>query len=135
MRARKGRSETFETLRSVGLFSTCDNDELASIDRFMTEISVGPDHELMREGEQGREFVILLEGSARVTKGGEEVAVVGPGTFLGELALLDGEPRAATVTTTSEVRALILNAGEFGSLLDESPALRAKILRAAEERR
>jgi voltage-gated potassium channel len=90
---------------------------------------------LTRQGDAGREFILILEGHASVTRDGNEIAGVMDGSFVGELSLLDRTTQTATVTAITELRACVLNAGEFHELLERAPTLKAKIERAAAERR
>jgi CRP-like cAMP-binding protein len=130
-----GEREVVDRLRRVRSFADCSDDELVTINGLMNEVSVGAGEALVREGEAGREFIVLVEGHASVEKGGEEIAGVMEGSFVGELALLDNTYRSATVTAVTPIRAYVLGAKEFHTLLDTSPALRSKIERAAADRR
>ena len=80
------------------------------------------------EGELGREAFVLLSGGAEVRRDGEVVAELGPGDWVGELALLDGGPRTATVTTTAPSDLLVLTRGAFNGVLDEVPTIAHKLL-------
>ncbi len=133
--ARKQRRVVLDALRRVPLFADCTDAELHAIDGLMTEVSVAEGTAIIREGEGGREFVIVSEGTVRITRGDEVLAERGPGAFIGEIALLDGSPRNATVVATSAVRAYVLNRAEFETLVADSPDLRAKIERTAAQRR
>ena len=90
---------------------------------------------LTQQGEVGRDFVLILEGHASVVRDGDEIAGVMEGSFVGELSLLDNTSQTATVTAMTPLRACVLNAAEFQSLLERAPTLRRKIERAAEDRR
>ena len=83
---------------------------------------------IVREGDDGDALFVLLSGSATVERGGKEVAVLGPGDYFGELALLDPAPRAATVTATDDVVMAVLGVRMFRVLLRELPPLGAKLL-------
>ena len=85
---------------------------------------------LMREGRTGRECFVLLDGEAIVTIGNETMAVLGPGDIAGEMAVIEHEPRVATVTAWSSVRALVFTAQEFDSVLDHVPAVAMRVLQA-----
>lgn len=128
------KNAKIELLGRVPLFAGCSKAELASIARIADEISVPADRELTTEGARGREFVVLVEGTAEVRRKGRVVNRLGGGDFLGEIALVADVPRTATVTTTWPSRLLVLTDRAFRSLLDESPSLRAKVLRAVAER-
>ncbi len=85
-------------------------------------------HEIFAaEGAVGREAVVLVTGSAHVMREGDTIAEVGPGTILGESALLTHEPRNASLMTTSPSTLAVLNAREFASFLDQCPRIAAKV--------
>jgi CRP-like cAMP-binding protein len=88
----------------------------------------------MREGEPGREFYVLLEGTAKVTKNGRKINELGPGDFFGEIALVSRSGRTATVTTTSPARALVITDRDFRTLLDRSPKIQLRVLEALADR-
>ena len=123
-----------DRLREVSIFSELSKKELKSVARLMTQLSVKEGRELTRQGEPGREFLIILEGTAVVRRNGRKLADLGPGDFLGELAVLSGAPRTATVVATSDMTLEALNRREFMAVLDESPTLAKKILIGAVKR-
>ena len=128
------RDAKIELLRRVPLFSRCSKRELAEVARFADEIDLPEGHELTREGERGREFFVLLEGTAEVRRRGRKVNTLGPGDFLGEIALIARTPRTATVKATSPIQALVLTDRELRTLLEHSPEIRMKLLEALAER-
>jgi CRP-like cAMP-binding protein len=83
---------------------------------------------IVREGEHGTTFYVLLEGKARVVRGGRKLSGVGPEDFFGELALLDGGPRAASVVTETAVRCLELSGKDFAAVLKKDATLAIRIL-------
>ena len=87
---------------------------------------------LTREGELGREFVVLVDGGAEVTRDGRRVNLLGAGDFLGEIALISGGPATATVTTTSDSDILILTARSFARVTKEMPSVQESVLKALE---
>ncbi len=123
-----------EMLGEIPLFRGCSKDELKHVDRAATQADYDAGQVLCTEGAVGRELIMIIEGEAEVDRGGKTVAKVGPGDFIGEMSLLDGGPRSATVTTTSPVRALVLPTREFWQVLDEVPALAHRLLRTLAER-
>ena len=129
--AKREEQARLDGLRALEAFAECSDDELERIDSLVTETRIPAGRVIMTEGKPGLEFVVLQEGTATITREGNELGTVGPGAIVGEMALLDPElgPRSATVTAASDIRALVLNAGEFTSLLRESPTMREKILR------
>jgi CRP-like cAMP-binding protein len=83
---------------------------------------------LTKSGDIGEEFFVIVEGSATATRNGVPIAKLGPGSFFGELALLDRGERTATVTADSDMRLLVLSRREFSSLLDAAPSVARKII-------
>src|SRR5581483_11215674 len=106
MRLRKDAK--VDLIKSVPLFSHCSKAQLAALAAEADELDVAEGTELTREGDRGREFMVLVEGTADVKRNGRRIARLGPGDFLGEIALISGAPRTATVTTTSAGRILVL---------------------------
>jgi len=123
-----------ELLRSVPLFSECSKRELGDVAELADELSVPAGTALMREGESGREFVVLVEGTVKVTRKGRKVAELGDGDFVGEIALVADVPRTATVVASSPLRMLVVSDRAFQRLLRQQPALAAKVMRSLGER-
>src|SRR5262245_25324775 len=90
--------------------------------------------ELIREGAFGREFFVLVEGTAEVRRKGRRLDTLGAGDFFGEMALITRQPRNATVTTTSAVNALVVTEPNFRRLLRENPQISLKVLQAVADR-
>jgi CRP/FNR family cyclic AMP-dependent transcriptional regulator len=88
----------------------------------------------MKEGAVGRELVVIVEGQVDVVQGGKRIATRSGGDFVGELALVTHRPRSATVTASTELRALVLTARDFERLLREVPTIAVKVVRAVGER-
>lgn len=116
------------------MFSELSKRELKAVTKLMTEVQVPEGRELTKQGEPGREFMVLVEGTAVVRRNGRKIAELGPGDFFGELAVLSGAPRTATVVTTTDVTLEALNRREFMSALDESPKMAKKVLLGAIKR-
>lgn len=123
-----------ELLKAVPLFARCSKKELAEIATIADEIDLPEGKQLTKEGGRGREFFVLLEGNADVRRKRRKVKALGPGDFLGEIALVTKVPRTATVTTTSPVRALVVSEQNFRRLLERSPDVQIKVLEALAER-
>lgn len=123
-----------DQLQAIELFSELTKKELKTVSRLMTSLNVKPGRDLMVENTAGREFLIILSGEATVRRSGRIVARVGAGDFLGELAVIAGVPRTATVTADTAMEISVLNRREFSSLLDEQPKLARKVLVGAVKR-
>lgn len=122
------KNAKIELLKSVPLFSECSRRELGQIAGIADEIHFRAGRTLIREGRRGREFIVVVDGTVEVRRGGRRVAAESGSTFFGEAALLTGRPRNATVTTTSPVQALVIVDRAFRGLLDGSPSIARKIL-------
>src|SRR5262245_24638512 len=121
-------------LSEVPLFKACSQPELAKVADIATQLDQPEGKVLIREGEPGRDFFVLVEGTAEVRKNNRRVARLGPGDFVGEIALLTNAPRTATVTTTSPVSVLRVTSKGFTALLDASPTIQRKIRKALADR-
>lgn len=121
-------------LETIELFAELSKKERKAVSRLMTTASVKKGRDLMVEGTAAREFLIIMEGDATVRRGGRVVARLGAGDFLGELAVIAGVPRTATVTADTDMSVSVLNRREFSTLLDEQPKLARKVLVGAVKR-
>ena len=117
-------------LANVPIFSGCSKRELAIIARAAKEVAHRSDTVVAREGERGIGLFLILEGECRVSIGGKTKARLGPGDFFGEVALLDGGPRTATVSATTDVKLLGITGWVFRGLLMEHPSIALKTLEA-----
>jgi CPA1 family monovalent cation:H+ antiporter len=131
---RLGKDAKVELIRKVPLFSKLSKKELQEIAQLADEIDLPEGKVLTRQGAPGREFVVLLDGSADVDKDGKHVNSLGKGDFFGEIALVTKQPRTATVTLTSPARALVITERDFSMLLKHSPDIGRGILEALAER-
>jgi CRP/FNR family transcriptional regulator, cyclic AMP receptor protein len=119
---------TDDRLARVPLFEGLSKRQLAQVSSLMTSVELSAGRVLARQGEIGREFVILLDGEVEVARDGRVIAVRGPGEYIGEIALLDDRPRSATVSAKTDVTAEVLNRAEFVSLLADAPELSSRIM-------
>jgi CRP/FNR family cyclic AMP-dependent transcriptional regulator len=117
-------------LAKVPIFSECTKRELTIIGRAAKEVSHAEGTVIAREGERGVGLFLILEGQCKVTIGGKTKAKLGPGDFFGEVALLDGGPRTATVTALTPVRLVGITGWVFRGLLMEHPSIALKTLEA-----
>ena len=123
-----------ELIRGLPLFELCSKRDLRRIAALAEERTVEAGTELIREGEPGREFFVVVEGDIDVRRGGRRVAHLGKGSFVGEIALLSRAPRTATVVATTQLRVLAIEGASFVELLDSLPELWLKVARALADR-
>ena len=131
---RLGGNQKIDLIRKVPLFARCSRAELKEIALLADEIDLHEGKEMTREGAPGREFFVLLDGTADVKKKSRRVNTLGPGDFFGEIALVSREPRTATVIATSPVRALVITDRSFRRLLDDAPQVQTKVMEAMAQR-
>jgi CRP/FNR family transcriptional regulator, cyclic AMP receptor protein len=129
-----GHNSKIDLIKRVPLFSSASKAELAEIASIADEIDLPEGKTLITEGDTGREFFVLVEGTAEVTRGGRKIASIGPGDFFGEISLIAKTPRNATIATTSPVRALVITDRAFRGLLEHSPQIAVGVLVALAER-
>ena len=123
-----------EALKRAPLFESLSKKELAELARVTDDLKVEPGTVLCREGKVGREFFVIVDGTAEVTKGGKHLASRSGGEFVGEIALLTTSKRTATVTATTPLRCFILTQGDFRRVLEENPGVQLKVMQALAER-
>lgn len=119
-----------EALRSIDLFASLDQDAISRIAESGATIRSRPGSHVITEGEQDNGLRVVLDGSAIVTVGDEERGSVGPGDYVGEISLIDGEPRSATLTAGPDgVTTFALSSIAFGPLLDGNPHIARALLK------
>jgi CRP/FNR family cyclic AMP-dependent transcriptional regulator len=128
------QNELETQLRRVPLFQAMTDAAIAAIAEHVEEVGFEPGARLTEEGAAGDAFFVLTTGAALVARGGATVRSLGPGDFVGEISLIDGKPRTATVTATAPVRALVVRRAAFLGLLDRFPSVRLGVLMALTER-
>jgi CRP-like cAMP-binding protein len=131
---RLSKDSKVAAMARVPLFCRLSKSELARIAQLADEVDLPSGKTLTKEGARGREFFVLLEGSADVQRKGQRIATMRGGDFFGEIALVTDVPRTATVTTSSPVRALVITDRDFRELLRKSPAIQGKVLDAVASR-
>jgi CRP/FNR family transcriptional regulator, cyclic AMP receptor protein len=122
------RDEKLELLRTVPLFEGLSEAELERVSGLADIVDLPAGRVLMTQGDHGHEMFVLVAGSADVERDGAALGKRGSGEVLGEIALLDGGPRTATVTLAEPSRLLVVGRREFGALLDEFPEIRLRVL-------
>jgi CRP/FNR family transcriptional regulator, cyclic AMP receptor protein len=134
MPARVRSATKVDLIAGVPLFAGLSKSELRQVASIADEIDLPADKVLIREGERGREFFVLLEGEAEVARRGKKLATRRAGEFFGEIALVSNLPRIATVKTLEPVRALVIRDVDFRALLQRTPAIAVKVLQAVADR-
>jgi CRP-like cAMP-binding protein len=127
-------SAKVKIISRVPLFGGLSKKELTQVASIADEIDFRAGKTLIREGDPGREFFILLDGSAEVTRKGKKLATRKGGDFFGEVALVCSVPRVATVVTTEPTRALVITDRDFRNLVKRTPEIALKVLEAVGER-
>jgi CRP/FNR family transcriptional regulator, cyclic AMP receptor protein len=122
------RDKYLQCLASVPVFSKCTKKQLQEIGEVATELILPGGKVLARQGKVGFEVFMLLDGTASVTRDGQRVATLTHGDVVGELAVLSGHPRNATVAAETELRILVLTHAGLDQLLDDIPGLAKHLL-------
>ncbi len=120
--------ERLQELAEVPLFAECSGGELARIARLVDVVAVPRGSVLMEEGSIGHEVFVIADGEAVVAMHGHRLAKLGAGEVVGEMAVLDAEPRVATVTARTDLRAFVMTSIAFASILDHCPTVGRSIL-------
>jgi CRP/FNR family cyclic AMP-dependent transcriptional regulator len=122
-------------LQAIPLFSGLSKKERRVVARLADEVDVEPGCRLVRQGEFAYEFFAIEAGTAEVRRGEQYLDELGPGDFCGEMGLVEGAKRGASVTATSRVTAMVMTASAFRHIDREMPAVAKRIRRAIEDRR
>ena len=122
------RKHSYDKLADLPFFRGWTKDELAAVDRVADWVDYAPLEHLIKQGTTGYEFIVILSGEVDVIIDGHVIAALGPGDHVGEMALLDGSPRNASVIAKTDVRALLVGSREFRALVDQVPSLDRKLL-------
>jgi CRP/FNR family transcriptional regulator, cyclic AMP receptor protein len=128
------RDAKIELLKKAPLFAGCSKSELRELAKTADEIDLRAGTVLTREGRSGREFFVVIEGTAEVMQKGKKIADLGPGDWLGEIALITDSPRTATVTATSPMDVLVITDRRFRSVVETMPSIALKVLSRVGER-
>ena len=123
-----GNAELANVLKTLPLFSSCSRKELGIIAGIGKEVEFPPGRVIAREGQTGVGLHVVLEGETKVEVGGRTRRRLGPGAFFGEIAVLDGGPRSATVVAETPVRTFVIPEWSFKVALKNQPSLALKML-------
>ena len=122
------RSEQVNLLSGVELFAGLTKKEAGKVLQFMRDINYGAGKVMVEEGDNGGRFFLITSGTAVVSRRGRRVRKLGPGDSFGDIALIDGGPRSATVTAETPVSTLSLAIWNFKAALLENPTITYKLL-------
>jgi len=124
----KRRSDKVDLLKTVSLFSSLSKRELDELAKRTDEVTVPAATDLARQGAAGTQLFVVLDGAVAVRRNNRRVATLGKGEFVGEMSLLDGGPRSATLHTTTETTVLVMSRHDFSEVLGQMPSVARKIL-------
>ncbi len=122
------RNDAMAALRNVWLFEHCTRKELSLLVAHSTAVDAPAGKVLAREGAPGEEFFVLTAGKAEATRNGVTLGVFGPGSFFGEMSLLDRKPRTASIATVEPSTVLVLTKQAFTSVVSQMPSVDHKML-------
>ncbi|NNE95822.1 MAG: cyclic nucleotide-binding domain-containing protein [Acidimicrobiales bacterium] len=117
-----------DQLAQMDFFRGLSKADLKKVRRLMTPTTIEAGKQFITEGTPGRQAFLILSGRATVRRGARVLSTVGPGDFLGEMSVLTGDHRTASVTADTDLDVEVLNRREFASLLEEQPKLAIKLL-------
>ena len=123
-----------DLLRGVALFNGVSDEGLSAIAAAATEIDIEAGRPIVRQGDVGTGFYLIVAGRARVVRDGRTLGVLGPGQFFGELAVLDGLPRIAMVVAEEATRCLAVASWDFEAILAAQPGVALAVLREVARR-
>jgi CRP-like cAMP-binding protein len=122
-------------LKSIPLFQTVSDEELAEIAPFAEEVSVEAGTQLVREGDFSYDFMAIEEGQAEVSRGDERIAELGPGDFFGEIGVLEKELRTASVVAKTDMRLIVLTGWDMKRMEKSMPQAVDRVREVLEQRR
>jgi CRP/FNR family cyclic AMP-dependent transcriptional regulator len=131
---RLGKDSKVKLIEKVPLFSKLSKKGLEDVAHLADELDLPAGKVMATEGDRGREFFVLLDGEADVTREGKSVNRLRGGDFFGEIALVTHMPRTASVTAKDNVRVLVITERDFNSLLKRSPEISRGVAEALAER-
>jgi CRP-like cAMP-binding protein len=122
------RDVKVDHLRGIPLLAGCDDRALRRIASLADEIAVPSGYVLVHEGDWGREVFIIEDGVAEVAVDGRQQAVLGPGSFVGKMAVLDQGRRSASVAAVTPLRLLVLESRAFLAVLEDNPSISRRLM-------
>ena len=118
-----------DLLKSVPLFEHCSRRDLGKIAAITEEVAVEDGKVLITEGDRGREFFVIISGEVEVRRRGRKVAALGPGTYFGEISVLDGKGRSASVLAGKDgLKTFAISPMNLSALIDKYPSLAKSLM-------
>ncbi len=127
-RKKAEREAAAARLADVAFFEGFSHDELMRVAELADEVEAEAGAELMEQGRPGQECYVIQDGTANVSVAGEHIATLGPGSMVGEMALIDHKPRSATVVAETPMRLLAFDTRAFRHLLDDLPKASQRVM-------
>lgn len=127
---RHSQAELIGILEGVPLFANLTKRQLRAAAKVCHSVGYAPGEVIVKELDVGQHLLLITAGTAKVVRGGRTLAKVGPGDVIGEMAIIDGAPRSASVTADSSVEGIAIYRTAFRKLLDEHPTMCSKLLLA-----
>jgi CRP-like cAMP-binding protein len=115
-------------LRAVPLLGSCNSMDLErNVLPLVDEVKVPDGYVIAQEGRTDGQFAIIVAGTVRLERAGQALERIGPGEYIGEMALIDDGPRTASAVSEGPVTLLVMAPREFRSLIEDSPSVRASV--------
>ena len=128
------QDDKIERLEAVPLFRACTRRQLRAVAKVAGVFDAPANTVVIRAGEPGEEFFLIVDGTARVHVTARRRLRLRPGAYFGEMSLLDGQPRSATVVAETPLRLLVIERRHFSALLDQVPGLTQSLLATLSQR-
>jgi CRP-like cAMP-binding protein len=122
------RDEKLDLLHRIPLFNAFKGKRLERLGALADEVDVEAGKVLMHQGDSAADLMVIVRGSVAIERDGQRVNTLGPGDFFGEIALVAGGPRTATVTTDEPSTLLVITHRDFHALMDEFPDIAIQVL-------
>ncbi len=122
------RDQKIAILKTVPLFSNLSKRHLTELSKHADKVKIDAGQIMAKEGEKGSDFFLIIEGKAQVKKGRKIIRNLKSGDYFGEISLIDGEPRTASVIAETDINLLFVNHKSFDHLLKTVPGLPKKIM-------
>ena len=129
-----GTDDKLDLIRKVPLFATCNRRDIEQIGALAELVDLPAGQVIVHQGATGHEFFVVAEGALRVERDGQVINRLGPGQFAGEIALIDGRPRTASVVVDEPSKVLLIGHREFNSLVEQYPTIQLNILQVLAKR-